>query len=34
LKPDADSKGRLLTCLRLFEAGEPTRKKFVGEIIG
>ncbi|KAJ4249467.1 hypothetical protein NW762_012322 [Fusarium torreyae] len=34
LKPDATTKGRLLTCLRLFEAGEPTRKKFVGEIIG
>jgi len=34
LKPDAAAKGRLLTCLRLFEAGEPTRKKFVGEMIG
>ncbi|KAJ4423534.1 hypothetical protein N0V82_001859 [Gnomoniopsis sp. IMI 355080] len=33
LKPDATSKGRLLTCLRLFESGEPTRKKFVGEMI-
>lgn len=33
LKPDATSKGRLLTCLRLFEGGEPTRKKFVGEMI-
>lgn len=33
LKPDANSKGRLLTCLRLFESGEPTRKKFVGEMI-
>jgi hypothetical protein len=33
LKPDATSKGRLLTCLRLFDAEEPTRKKFVGEII-
>ncbi|KAH6648830.1 DUF410 domain-containing protein [Truncatella angustata] len=34
LKPDASNKGKLLTCLRLFEAGEPTRKKFVGEMIG
>lgn len=33
LKPDATSRGRLLTCLRLFPAGEPTRKKFVGEMI-
>lgn len=33
LKPDATSKGRLLTCLRLFEADEPTRKKFVAEMI-
>lgn len=33
LKPDATSKGRLLTCLRLFQSGEPTRKKFVGEMI-
>ena len=33
LRPDAVAKGRLLTCLRLFEAGEPTRKKFVGEMI-
>lgn len=33
LKPDATSKGRLLTCLRLFDAEEPTRKKFVGELI-
>lgn len=33
LKPDATSRGRLLTCLRLFPSGEPTRKKFVGEMI-
>jgi golgi to ER traffic protein 4 len=33
LKPDATSKGRLLTCLRLFGPEEPTRKKFVGEMI-
>lgn len=33
LKPDATTKGRLLTCLRLFESGEPTRKKFVGEML-
>lgn len=34
LPVDATAKGRLLTCLRLFDAEEPTRKKFVGEIIG
>ncbi|KAI0852210.1 DUF410-domain-containing protein [Daldinia vernicosa] len=33
LKPDAVNKGRLLTCLRLFDSEEPTRKKFIGEII-
>lgn len=33
LKPDATSRGRLLTCLRLFDAEEPTRKKFIGEMI-
>lgn len=31
-KPDAASKGRLLTCLRLFESEEPTRKKFIKEM--
>ncbi|WYZ38781.1 hypothetical protein EsH8_III_000695 [Colletotrichum jinshuiense] len=33
LKPDAASKGKLLTCLRLFDSQEPTRKKFIGEMI-
>ncbi|KAI1776058.1 DUF410-domain-containing protein [Hypoxylon cercidicola] len=33
LKPDSASKGKLLTCLRLFDSNEPTRKKFIGEII-
>ena len=33
LKPDATSRGRLLTVLRLFAAGEPTRKKFIGEAV-
>ncbi|KAI1468431.1 DUF410-domain-containing protein [Daldinia caldariorum] len=33
LKPDPVNKGRLLTCLRLFDSQEPTRKKFIGEII-
>ncbi|KAK2775628.1 DUF410 domain-containing protein [Colletotrichum kahawae] len=33
LKPDATNKGKLLTCLRLFPAAEPTRKKFVGEVV-
>ncbi|KAL7913784.1 hypothetical protein GGI35DRAFT_224847 [Trichoderma velutinum] len=34
LKPDATSKGRLLTCLRLFDPEEPTRKKFITESMG
>ncbi|KAH8664098.1 hypothetical protein BX600DRAFT_481398 [Xylariales sp. PMI_506] len=34
LKPDSANKGRLLTCLRLFAAEEPTRKKFIGEMMG
>lgn len=34
LKPDATSKGRVLTCLRLFDSEEPTRKKYVTEAIG
>jgi hypothetical protein len=34
LKPDASSKGKLLTCLRLFKPEEPTRKKFIGDMIG
>lgn len=34
LKPDPAAKGRLLTCLRLFDGQEPTRKKFIGEMIG
>ncbi|OTA78236.1 hypothetical protein M434DRAFT_402262 [Hypoxylon sp. CO27-5] len=33
LKPDSASKGKLLTCLRLFDSEEPTRKKFIGEMI-
>lgn len=33
LKPDSASKGKLLTCLRLFGSEEPTRKKYIGEII-
>ncbi len=33
LKPDSASKGKLLACLRLFDAGEPTRKKYINEII-
>lgn len=32
-KPDAESKGRLLACLRLFDGEEPTRKMFVGEMV-
>ncbi|KAI1498532.1 hypothetical protein F5X99DRAFT_318244 [Biscogniauxia marginata] len=33
LKPDSVTKGRLLTCLRLFDSEEPTRKKYIGEMI-
>ena len=34
LEPDSTTKGRLLTCLRLFDSDEPTRKKYIGEVIG
>ncbi|KAK6584383.1 hypothetical protein PZA11_002607 [Diplocarpon coronariae] len=34
LKPDSSNKGKLLTLLRQFESEEPTRKKFIGEMIG
>ncbi|KAF8865957.1 DUF410-domain-containing protein [Acephala macrosclerotiorum] len=33
LKPDATNKGKLLTLLRLFDSEEPTRKKFIGDMI-
>lgn len=33
LKPDSASKGRLLTALRLFDGEEPTRKKFITEMM-
>ncbi|RWA11176.1 hypothetical protein EKO27_g3933 [Xylaria grammica] len=33
LKPDPATKGKLLTCLRLFDSEEPTRRKYIGEII-
>lgn len=33
VKPDAASKGKLLSLLRAFPPKEPTRKKFVGEMI-
>lgn len=33
LKPDSATKGKLLTCLRLFNSEEPTRKKYIGEVI-
>ncbi|KAK3378544.1 hypothetical protein B0H63DRAFT_397898 [Podospora didyma] len=32
-KPDAVSKGKLLTCLRLFDSEEPTRKKYIKVMI-
>jgi len=34
LKPDSGSKGKLLTLLRQFDSEEPTRKKFIGEMMG
>ena len=34
LKPDSSNKGKLLALLRLFDPEEPTRKKFIGEMIG
>lgn len=34
LKPDAGNKGKLLTLLRTFDSEEPTRKKFITEMIG
>jgi golgi to ER traffic protein 4 len=34
LSPNASNKGKLLTLLRLFDPEEPTRKKFIGEMIG
>jgi len=34
MKPDAGNKGKLLSLLRLFGSEEPTRKKFIGEMIG
>ena len=33
VKPDASSKGKLLSLLRAFPKDEPTKKKFVGEMI-
>jgi len=33
LKPDSNTKGKLLTLLRLFDSQEPTRKKYIGELI-
>jgi hypothetical protein len=33
LKPDSSNKGKLLTLLRLFASEEPTRKRFIAEMI-
>ncbi|CAJ2508008.1 Uu.00g091940.m01.CDS01 [Anthostomella pinea] len=33
LKPDSATKGKLLTCLRLFPSEEPTRKKYITAMI-
>jgi hypothetical protein len=34
VKPDADSKSKLLSLLRAFPKDEPTKKKFVAEMVG
>ncbi|KAI9847843.1 MAG: hypothetical protein M1837_001736 [Sclerophora amabilis] len=34
LKPDSGNKGKLLSLLRLFSPEEPTRKRFITEMIG
>lgn len=34
LTPDSASKGRLLTCLRLFGPEEPTKKRFISDMMG
>lgn len=34
LKPDATNKARLLSLLRAFPCGEPTKKRFVADLIG
>lgn len=34
IRVDAASRGRVLSLLRAFPAGEPTRKRFVGEVVG
>lgn len=34
LKPDTANKACLLSLLREFPEGEPTRKRFAGEVIG
>lgn len=33
VKPDASSKGKLLSLLRAFPKDEPTKKKFIGEMV-
>ncbi|KAI0205423.1 hypothetical protein F4808DRAFT_284399 [Astrocystis sublimbata] len=32
-QPDDATKSKLLTCLRLFDSEEPTRKRYIGELI-
>jgi hypothetical protein len=34
LKPDPESRARMVELLRAFPSGEPTRKRFVGDLIG
>jgi hypothetical protein len=33
IKPDAATKARILSLMRAFPAGEPTRKRFIGDVI-
>lgn len=34
MKPDVGNKGKVLALLRVFPPNEPTRKRYIGEIIG
>jgi len=34
IKPDATTKGKLLSLLRAFPPEEPTKKRFISEMIG
>ena len=34
LEPNSENKGRVFSLMRAFPAGEPTRKRFIGEALG